>query len=262
MDPEAEEREGGLEQHDRPDVDRGENDDERHHVRQQVPEEDARRGRADRLRRGDELTLAEGQGLPADEVRDLRPAEDRDDPDQRQRTRREEGGDDEQQEDLRDRVQDGDHEDDELVDPSAQVPCGEAETHADGELQRRRREADAQRDPAAVEESDGLASTDLVRAEDVVDRVERRRVVRVEEILLVELVAEHELLEDRRGERHEDEQDDDGEGGHGDPVAPQPVPRVRPEPRRGPTERHDLAALEGDLGGGGHDALIRGSTTE
>src|SRR5207247_2054492 len=108
-----------------------------------------------------------------------------------------------------------------------------AETPADGELQRRRREADAQRDPAAVEESDGLASTDLVRAEDVVDRVERRRVVRVEEILLVELVAEHELLEDRRGERHEDEQDDDGEGGHGDPGAPQPGPRVRPEPRRG-----------------------------
>ena len=86
-DPDAEERERRLEQDVGRDQQARVDDQRRHQVGQDLPEQDPRVRRAQRARRLDELLLAQRQHLPARDPRDVGEASDHDDEDDRRRAR-------------------------------------------------------------------------------------------------------------------------------------------------------------------------------
>ena len=131
---------------------------------------------------------------------------------------------------------------------------------ADHEVHERRDEAHEERDLSAKEKPNDLTAAHLIGAQQVRRRIQRRPLVGVEEILLLELVVEEVVGEDRREDREDREEDEDHHGRDGQPVVAQLECGVAPEAPRWP----DVGRIDDPAGGcrrGRHYAtLIRGST--
>ncbi len=136
--------------------------------------------------------------------------------------------------DLGDAVQRRDHPGQDVIERAAEIPGAQTQRDSHRQIEKSGREADEEGYLAAVKKSHHLAASDLVGAQQVREVVELRLFVRVEEILLLELVMEHVLGEEGRGdgERRKDEEYD--ERADRQLVAPELVERVVPETPRGP----------------------------
>src|SRR6478735_409701 len=245
----AEERETGLRRDERRQHQRDADDDRGREVGQQLTEQDASGGHAQHPGGVDELTLAQGEHLAADQAGHRHPAEQRQDGDQRgdlhglvavagaeavdddrgDRQRREQEGDG--QEEVGDERQDP-------VDDTARESRDQADHDADHGGEERGRSGDEERGAAPVDPVRQVVRTGARReAEGVggVERVERGARLgvahaRLGEVALQDLArgdrveADPERLRDEVGEdRHQEEEDHDDRARDGDLVAAQPA---------------------------------------
>ena len=209
-------------------------------VREDVADDDPPVAGTGRLRRLDELLLAQREEGAAHDPGEARPEEEReDDRDALRIALADVHRDRQQHREARQRQHQVGQPHQHVVDPAAEVAADRADRRADHGREQRDDERHPERRPQAVDDPAERVAAEEVGAEEVV-ALRRRRERDAEEVRLVEGVRREEVGEDR--DDAEEEQDD--QAAHRQPVAEEAPQRVAPLAARLQLEAGVVGELE------------------